>query len=466
MAESSSEVARGDGASHDIPFREAFAVWLKIGLMSFGGPAGQIALMHRILVEEKRWIGERRFLHALNYCMLLPGPEAQQLATYIGWLMHRTAGGLVAGILFILPGALVILTLSLLYVSFRDLGVVEALFVGIKAVVLAIVVNAVIRIGRRALANGILGAIAALSFFAIFAGDIPFPAIVAVAAFSGFIGGFLYPGAFALQDGHGEARTDDNAVLDRMIENGRLDHVRPDAGRAVRVALFWLTLWLAPVATLWLIFGPSNLFTQEATFFSKMAVVTFGGAYAVLAYVAQQAVDTYGWLTAGAMLDGLGLAETTPGPLILVLQFVGFIGAYNGAGWANPMLAGIAGSVLTLWVTFVPCFLWIFLGAPYVEKIRGNQALSAALSAVTAAVVGVILNLALWFALHVVFANVREIRDFGLRLLVPEVASLDITAAALTVLALLAVLWMKVSPIWAFLGAAAISLALWFFGVS
>lgn len=465
MAEISSKVARGGTVSHDIPFREAFAVWLKIGLMSFGGPAGQIALMHRILVEEKRWIGEQRFLHALNYCMLLPGPEAQQLATYIGWLMHRTAGGLIAGLLFILPGALVILVLSLLFVSFRDLGFVEALFVGIKAVVLAIVVNAAIRIGRRALANGILGAIAVVSFLAIFVGNIPFPAIIAAAAFIGFIGGFLKPGAFAPKDGHSEGGTGGDAVLDRMIENGRLDHVRADTGRAVRVALFWLTLWLAPVATLWLILGPSNLFTQEATFFSKMAVVTFGGAYAVLAYVAQQAVDTYGWLTAGAMLDGLGLAETTPGPLILVLQFVGFIGAYNGAGWANPMLAGIAGSVLTLWVTFVPCFLWIFLGAPYVEKIRGNQALSAALSTVTAAVVGVILNLALWFALHVVFANVREVQDFGLRLLVPEVASLDITAAALTILALVAVLWMKVNPIWALLGAAAISLALWFFGM-
>ena len=382
----------------EVPFGEAFRVWLKIGLLSFGGPAGQIALMHRTLVEQKRWIGENRFIHALNYCMLLPGPEAQQLAVYVGWLLHGTAGGLVAGILFVLPGAIVMLALSVLYVLFQDLVAVEALFFGIKAAVLAVVVEAVLRIGRKILKNQAMIAVAGLAFVAIFFFDLPFPAIVLAAGLTGLIGARLAPGRFGVlggDDGEGEA------------EPGRA----PPLGRAVTTALLCGLLWATPVvlAALWL--GGDSVFVAEGVFFSKLAVVTFGGAYAVLAYVAQQAVEVHNWLQPGEMLDGLGLAETTPGPLIMVVQFVGFLGAFRHPGPFDPLLAGVLGAALTTWVTFVPCFLWIFLGAPYVERLRRNRALSAALSAITAAVVGVVLNLAIWFGLHVVFARGRHGRD-------------------------------------------------------
>ncbi len=443
MTTASDDPKRG-GAAPPVSFREAFRVWLRIGLLSFGGPAGQIAMMHRVLVEEKRWIGESRFLHALNYCMLLPGPEAQQLATYFGWLLHRTAGGLVAGILFVLPGALVMLLLSILYSGFRDLGAVQAIFFGIKAAVLAVVIEAVLRIGKRALRNGAMIAIAAAAFIGIFFLAAPFPLIVAAAAVCGLFGARWRPALFAPGGGHGDGGDSGSAVIDDALDAGALAHTRPSARRAATVAAVCLTLWFAPIVALALVLGPAHVYVAEALFFSKMAVVTFGGAYAVLAYVAQQAVELYGWLAPGEMLDGLGLAETTPGPLIMVVQFVGFMGAYRNPGALDPMLAGTLGAMLTTWVTFVPCFLWIFLGAPWIEALRGNRALGAALSAITAAVVGVILNLAVWFGLHVVFATVNEVEVGWLRLFVPEWGTVDPGALGLAAGALIAMLKFRV----------------------
>jgi chromate transporter len=422
----------------NIPFWEAFRLWLKIGLTSFGGPAGQIAMMHRILVDEKKWVSESRFLHALNYCMLLPGPEAQQLATYIGWLLHRTAGGLAAGILFVLPGAVIMWLLSVLYAGFYDLTMVQAAFFGIKAAVLAVVVEAVYRIGKRALKNRAMIGIAGLAFITIFFFAAPFPLIVIGAGLIGLIGVRFAPGIFT--SGQGKGGKESDALIDAAFLAGRLEHTKPSVSRAIKVAVVWLVLWLAPVLVLALTLGVGHVFTQEGLFFSKMAVVTFGGAYAVLAYVAQQAVDHYAWMKPGEMLDGLGLAETTPGPLILVLQFVGFIAAFRQPGSLDPMLAGTLGAMLTIWVTFAPCFLWIFLGGPYIESLRGNQTLSAALSAITAAVVGVVLNLAIWFTLHVLFARVEE-RDVGaLKLQIPDLTSLDLPAALIAIAALIAML--------------------------
>ena len=416
-----------------VSLRDALAVWTKVGFLGFGGPAGQIALMHRIIVEEKRWIGESRFLHALNYCMLLPGPEAQQLAVYIGWLLHRTLGGLAAGILFVLPGAIAILALSMLYAGFRDLSLVQALFYGIKPAVLAIVFEAVVRIGRRALRGRTMVAIAILAFIAIFFLRLPFPLIILAAAVAGLAGSRLGHRASTPS-----AATAGDAVLDRRLDEGIPAHARPSAARAAGVLALWLPLWLGPVIVLALVLGPSSLFAQIGLFFSKMAVVTFGGAYAVLAYVAQEAVHHYGWLSPGSMLDGLGLAETTPGPLILVLQFVGFLAAYRAPGGLDPMLAGALGALLTTWVTFAPCFLWIFLGAPYIEALRGNRALASMLAAITAAVVGVILNLAVWFSLHTIFHRVDEIRLAGFSLWAPDIASLDAAALLLALGAVVA----------------------------
>ena len=436
--------ATKDGA---IAFGEAFRVWLRIALLSFGGPAGQIALMHRVLVDEKKWISESRFLHALNYCMLLPGPEAQQLATYVGWLFHKTWGGLVAGILFILPGAIVILALSVLYAGFNDLSIVQAVFFGIKAAVLAVVVEAVLRIGKRALTNRVMYAIAAAAFIAIFFFAAPFPVIVIAAALFGYIGGRAWPHVFAGGSGHGDGGGTEDDAIDALSHSGQLAHTKPSTARAVRVAAICLTLWLAPIALLMAGLGMTHVYTQESLFFSKMAVVTFGGAYAVLAYVAQQAVATYGWLAPGEMLDGLGMAETTPGPLIMVVQFVGFMGAYRNPGALDPMLAGVLGAAITTWVTFVPCFLWIFLGAPYIEALRGNKSLSAALSTITAAIVGVVLNLALWFAIHVVFETVDQVQLGILRLYVPAWDTVNIVALILTAAALVAMLRYKVGMI-------------------
>ncbi|MER9023491.1 chromate efflux transporter [Mesorhizobium sp. M0815] len=422
-------------------FRQAVKVWAKIGVLSFGGPAGQIALMHKELVEERRWIGEQRFLHALNYCMLLPGPEAQQLAIYIGWLLHKTVGGLVAGILFVVPGALVMLVLRSLYALYGDVPLVAALFFGVKATVLAIVIEAVIRIGRRALKNPVMVSIALAAFIAIYALNVPFPLIVLLAGLAGWIGNRSAP-AFFSGASHGKGDVPDiKGAVDLMFERGELTHVRPTRWHAPRILAIWLPIWLGPVLLVWAVTGSASVWTQIGGFFSVMAVVTFGGAYAALAYVAQAAVEYFGWLAPGEMVDGLGLAETTPGPLILVLQFVGFVAAFRQSGSLAPLLAGLFGGLFTLWATFTPCFLWIFLGAPYIEALRGNKALSAALGAITAAVVGVIMNLALWFGLHVIFG---EVRNVGLGMDVPVLSSIDWRAALLSCASMIAILKLKI----------------------
>ena len=429
---------------HHVSFGEALRVWARIGLLGFGGPAGQIALMHRELVEKRKWIDEERFLHALNYCMLLPGPEAQQLATYVGWLLHRTPGGIAAGTLFVLPGFFAILSLSVLYAGFRKVPAVDAALFGLKAAVLAVVVEAVLRIGKRALKSALTVTIAALAFVAIYFLELPFPLIVLGAGMLGFVGSRVAPDAFPAP---APVRADapHDTVIDALAASGGLAHTRPSMAHALRVIVVCGLLWGLPVLALALLFGSESVFVDEAAFFSKSAVVTFGGAYAVLAYVAQRAVDTYGWLRPGEMLDGLGLAETTPGPLILVLQFVGFLAAYRDPGPLAPMLAGVLGSVVTVWVTFVPCFLWIFLGAPYIEALRGSRPLHAALSCITAAVVGVVLNLSVWFAIHVLFADVVEHRIGAVRILVPILSTVDAAAAVLAALAMLAMLRFRVS---------------------
>jgi chromate transporter len=442
-------------ATQDLTFPQAVRVWARIGLLSFGGPAGQVALMHRELVEKRRWIDEERFLHALNYCMLLPGPEAQQLATYIGWLLFKTRGGLAAGGLFVLPGFVSILVLSLLYAGFRELPVVTALFFGLKAAVLAVVVEAVLRIGRRALRSPLLVATAALAFLALFLFAVPFPLVVLAAGLLGLAAARLLP---ASQPAAAPADTGGPTVLERFAAAGRLAHTAPSLSRALRTALSWILVWLAPVGLLALAFGPRSVFVEEGIFFSKAAVVTFGGAYAVLAYIAQAAVDTFGWLRPGEMLDGLGLAETTPGPLIMVVQFVGFLGAHRQHGALAPLAAGVLGSCITVWVTFVPCFLWIFTGAPYIEALRGNRALQAALTSITAAIVGVILNLSVWFALQVNFRVLEELRFGPVRLLVPQPSSLDPAAALLSALALIALLRFKVGLPKALAGCAALGM--------
>ena len=433
---SASEATAKADVGHGISFGEAFRVWLRVALLSFGGPAGQIAVMHRILVEEKNWISESRFLHALNYCMLLPGPEAQQLATYIGWLLHRTAGGIMAGGLFILPGIIAIMGLSYIYAAFGKVGFIEALFFGLKAAVLAIVIQAVVRVGKRALRNQIMIALAAIAFVAIFFFNVPFPIIIIGAGVIGYFGARSGRPEFAAVP-HGGGKN--AAAVDSMLGDELPDHVRPTVPRALKVSAIWLLLWLVPVAALLISFGQANVFSQIALFFSKMAMVTFGGAYAVLAYVAQQAVEHYHWLDAREMLDGLGMAETTPGPLIMVLQFVGFMAAYREPGTLSPMMAGTLGGLLATWVTFTPCFLWIFLGAPFIETLRGNKGLAGALTAITAAVVGVILNLSVWFALHTVFRETSPVRSFGLSFDMPQLSSVDIPALILAVAAATAI---------------------------
>lgn len=428
-------------AAATIPLGEAVRVWLRIAALSFGGPAGQIAVMHRVLVDEKRWIGEQRFLHALNFCMLLPGPEAQQLATYIGWLLHRRIGGLIAGGLFILPGALAIMALSYVYVLWGTSGLIGGLFFGLKAAVLAIVAQAVVRIGGRALRSTAARLLAAAAFVAIFFLGAPFPLIVLGAGLIGWLAGRTGSKAFS-GGGHGGSG---GGVADRdtVLGEDLPDHARPRWRAVLFDTLLWLALWLVPIAALLVWLGPDHVMSEIATFFAKMAMVTFGGAYAVLAYVAQQAVEHHGWLKPGEMIDGLGMAETTPGPLIMVLQFVGFLGAYRDPGMLSPMLAGTLGGLLATWVTFAPCFLWIFLGAPFIERLRGNAALAGALSAITAAVVGVILNLALWFAIHAVFRATVAVGAGPVSFDAPVLTSIDPWAAVLTLFALVAVFRLK-----------------------
>jgi len=406
-------------AAPAVSFAAAFRVWLKIGCIGFGGPAGQIALMHRVLVDEKKWVEEERFLHALNFCMLLPGPEAQKLATYVGWLLHGARGGLVAGILFVLPGALVMLALSLLYVLGSGVPAVDGALFGIKAAVLVIVVEALIRIGRRSLKTRLLIALAGLAFVGIHFFDLSFPLIVAAAALAGYVVARSSPGQLGLKPGAQPAST-------------------PIPGRwrqAAAASVIGLVLWWAPVALAVVLLGPQHVLADIGMFFSKLAVVSFGGAYALLAYMAQEAVEAYRWMSAPEMVDGLGLAETTPGPLIKVTQFVGFLAAYRDAAPFTPIVAGVLGSALTTWVTFVPPMLLIFAGAPFVEQLRANRRLSGALAAITAAVVGVILNLTLWFALHVLFGQLEEMRAGPLRWYAFDPLRLDLKSAALALVA-------------------------------
>ena len=458
--------SRDDGVPHHgISFGEALRVWIRVAALSFGGPAGQIAVMHRILVDEKRWIGDARFLHALNYCMLLPGPEAQQLAVYIGWLLHRTRGGLAAGLLFILPGFVSIMVLSVIYAAYGSVGAVAALFFGMKAAVLAVVIEAVQRVGKRALEGNVMRAVAVAAFVALFVFDVAFPWVVLTAGLVGFVGTRMGLAAFsAAGGGHGPGAGTVLSDADSALGEAMPAHARPSTAWSLRMAGVLLALWLVPVA---LIVGAGghgapSAFADIAVFFSKMAVVTFGGAYAVLTYVAQQAVEGYGWLSAREMMDGLGMAETTPGPLIMVNQFVGFLAAFRNPGAFNPYVAGVLGAVLTVWVTFVPCFLWIFLGAPYVETLRSNRALSGALATITASVVGVIANLAVWFALHVLFAEVRVVSGFGATLDVPVLASVNVASMVLFAAASWAIFRAKIGmlPVLATTAAAGVALHL------
>ncbi|MEM9223251.1 MAG: chromate efflux transporter [Pseudomonadota bacterium] len=463
MAEEGSSTTGAEARPRLPSLAEASATWARIALLSFGGPAGQIALMQRILVDEKRWLGEQRFLHALNFCMLLPGPEAQQLCVYVGWLLNRTIGGLVAGVLFVLPGLLAILALSFVYALYGDVGMVEGLFAGLKSGVVAIVLQALVRIAGRALTSGASLAIAGLSFAAIFAFAVPFPVIILLAALFGYFG------ARSGLDPFGRARVAAASGAGDDASTALGAHLSPrdsEVRGTRRAALTCLALWLTPTATLLLVLGGENVFSQIAVFFSTMAVVTFGGAYAVLAYVAQEAVGSYGWLAPGEMLDGLGMAETTPGPLIIVTQFVGFMGALREASGLPPLLAATLGALLTTWVTFTPCFAWIFLGAPHMERLRSNAALAAALSAITAAVVGVISNLAVWFTLHVLFDRLDTFTGFGFALLVPELSSLNFPALLLVAGSLFAVFVLR-AGLFAILGGTALAgMALNAFGLT
>jgi chromate transporter len=433
-------------------FAEAFRFWLKLGFISFGGPTGQIAIMHTELVEKRKWIGEQRFLHALNYCMLLPGPEATQLATYCGWLLHRTWGGIVAGVFFVLPAVFLLWALSYVYAAYGAVPWIAAIFYGLKPAVTAIVVAAVIRIGRRALKNGVMWTVAATAFILIYFLKAPFPAIVVGAAGIGWLGGRFLPAWFPAAAGHGAKSS--GTVIDDSAESPV--HTRPSLSRAFKVVVVSLLLWWAPVAAIAAWQGWNGTLAQEGVFFSKAAMVTFGGAYAVLPYVGQQAVGHYGWITAPQMLDGLGLAETTPGPLIMVVQFVGFLGGWQHPGALTPLLAATLGALITTWTTFVPCFLWIFLGAPHIEQLRGNVRLASTLTAVTAAVVGVVLNLAVWFALQVFFPHGAARTEHGL---ISGGFSIDVFAIVVCVAAFAAMQRFKVGIIPVVLAAGLLGLA-------
>jgi chromate transporter len=422
-----------------IPFRTAVRAWFAISLQTFGGPAGQIAVMQRTLVDEKRWIGQRRFLHAMNYCMLLPGPEAQQLATYVGWLLHGTRGGLVAGGLFVLPGVVALLALSAVYVAFGSTTAVTALFAGLAPAVLAIVAQAVVRVGKRALTSPALVAIAVASFLALALLAVPFPLVVLVA---GLVGWALHRWRPTAVPEGGSRDVDDDAPPP-VIPDDVLHTERPSTGRSLRVLLIGLVVWGTPVAAVALLTGAASVFTQQGLFFSGAAVVTFGGAYAVLAYVAQQAVSVYGWLAPGEMVRGLALAETTPGPLIMVVQFVAFLGAYRDPGALDPWVAAVLASLLVTWVTFVPSFLFVLLGAPYMERLRGNRSLSAALTGITAAVVGVIANLGVYFAVHTLFADTRPVDWSLIALELPDVGRLRPVALVITAVAAVLIFRLK-----------------------
>jgi chromate transporter len=494
--------AQPPSGPHRVAFGEALRFWLKLGFINFGGPTGQIAIMHEELVERRRWISERRFLHALNYCMLLPGPEAQQLAVYVGWLLHRTAGGLIAGTLFVLPGAALMLALSWSYAAHGSVPWVAAIFHGLRAAVVAIVAVAVIRIASKALKNGVMYSIAAAAFVGIFLFKVPFPAIVVGAGLLGLLGGRAWPRFFEVTGAHGggsgpvtnpsggsgtgtnplgggagrgtapgtapsgAAPAQGGGFVPGTVqsvlhdEEGPPEHARPTVGRLLRCVAIGLVVWLGPLLIVAWWRGRDDVLTTEAVFFSKCAMVTFGGAYAVLAYISQAAVETYRWMTAPEMLDGLGLAESTPGPLILVTQFVGFLAAHRSPSDLSPAAMGVLGTLVTLWATFAPCFLWIFAGAPYIERMRGQRALNAALSAITASVVGVVLNLSVFLGLKTLFHHTEERRALGMTLLVPDPATIDLFALGLAIAAFAGMRKWKWGVIRVVLGGAALGL-LW-----
>ena len=437
-----------------MPFREAFKYWLRLGFINFGGPAGQIAIMHDELVDKKRWISNGRFLHALNFCTLLPGPEAQQLAIYIGWLLNGSLGGIVAGIFFVLPAFFLILGLSWAFVAHGDVTWVAAIFYGLKAAVIAIVAAAVIRVGSKALNNSPMVVIAVASFVAIFFVKVPFPLVVLAAAATGLVGSRLWPQLFTGSQAH--SGVDEGAVLgDEELARRQ----RPSLKRSLYVLLLGGTIWWGPLVIVWVLRGPDDTLTREALFFSQAAMVTFGGAYAVLAYINQAAVQQFGWLQPGEMATGLGLAESTPGPLIMVTQFVGFVAAYRFPGGLPPLTAATLGALVTVWATFAPCFLWIFLGAPYIERLRGKATLDAALSAITAAVVGVILNLAVTFAVFTLFMSVESGSLLGMTYPRPDLASIDLFAAALATVAFVGMFRYKWNVLWIVSGSALAGLA-------
>ncbi len=423
-----------------VPLGTATRTWFDVSLRTFGGPAGQIAVMHEELVDRRRWIGEQRFLHALSYCTLLPGPEAQQLAIYLGWLLNGTVGGLIAGVLFVIPGYVALMALSAIYVQWGSTTVVTALFAGLAPAVLAIVAQAVWRVGRRSLTNRLLVGIAVGAFLALFVVNLPFPIVIAGAAFSGFVGSRVRPGLFA-------PKVEKAAVAGPppLISDDALHGERPSLKRAIKILLVGLTMWAAPIALIFVLLGEDHVFVDQGLFFSGTAVVTFGGAYAVLAFVAQRAVEVYGWLQPGEMVNGLALAETTPGPLIMVVQFVGFLGAYRNPGDLNPWVAAVIGATLVVWVTFVPCFLFVFLGAPNIEGLRHNIKLSAALAGITAAVVGVIANLSIFFSIHTLFSDTRAI-DWGpVHITAPVWSTINYQALFVSALAFVLVFRFKVS---------------------
>jgi chromate transporter len=430
-----SEAAAGPA----VPFGTAVRTWFAISLQTFGGPAGQIAVMQRTLVDDKRWIGQHRFLHAMNYCMLLPGPEAQQLATYVGWLLHGTAGGLVAGGLFVLPGVVALLVLSAVYVGFGSTVAVTALFAGLAPAVLAIVAQAVVRVAARALVSRALVVLAVVAFLALAVFAVPFPAVVLAA---GGVGWALHRWRPAAVPERGSGETVD-AGPPPVIPDDVLHTERPTTRRTLRVLLIGLLAWGVPLAAAVVLTGTGSVFTQQGLFFSGAAVVTFGGAYAVLAYVAQQAVQVYGWLAPGEMVRGLALAETTPGPLIMVVQFVAFLGAYRAPGELDPWVAAVLASLLVTWVTFVPSFLFVLLGAPYMERLRGNRSLTAALTGITAAVVGVIANLGVYFAVHTLFSRTRAVDVWLVSLELPDVGSVRPVAVAIAVVAAVVIFWLR-----------------------
>lgn len=448
-SDATSDGPQGPGDSrHLIPFGQAFRYWLRLGFINFGGPAGQIAIMHDELVDKKRWISNGRFLHALNYCMILPGPEAQQLAIYIGWLLNGPWGGIAAGVLFVLPAFFLILGLTWTYALHGDIEWVAALFYGLRAAVIALVAVAVIRVGSKALNNAVLAGIAAAAFVAIYLLQVPFPAIVVGAAAIGLAGSRLAPELFR-PSRHGP--DDGDSLIDDAMETRAKKH---DWRRTLRVLLLGLVIWWGPLLVVIGVRGTDDTLSKQAVFFSQAAMVTFGGAYAVLAYLNQAAVEHFGWLDPGQMVTGLGLAESTPGPLIMVTEFVGFLGAYRFPGGLDPVVAGVLGATVTVWATFAPCFLWIFLGAPFIERLRGNRALDGALSGVTAAVVGVILNLAITFGLVALFQSVREVSLFGATFPIPVLSSLDEFALILAAVAFVALWKFRVDVLWVVAGSA------------